>query len=106
MRKRWIAAGVALVLLGTGYFVNASWLAPVPTGRPSVLAHRGVHQTFSNKGLKIDDCTATRIYPPTNPYLENTIPSMIASFAAGATARASGITSPIGSRDEVGLPGK
>jgi glycerophosphoryl diester phosphodiesterase len=29
-------------------------------------------------------CTADRIYPPTNPYIENTIPSMEASFRAGA----------------------
>jgi glycerophosphoryl diester phosphodiesterase len=86
MRKRWIVAGVALALFGGGYLANASWLAPVPTGRPGVLAHRGVHQTFSSEGLKIDDCTATRMNPPTNPYLENTIASMTASFAAGATA--------------------
>jgi len=32
-----------------------------------------------------DICTAKRIYPPTNPLLENTIPSIRASFAAGAT---------------------
>ena len=86
MRKRWIVAGVAGTLLSMLYLANASWLAPQPGGTPGVLAHRGVHQTFSQEGLKIDDCTATRIDPPTNPYLENTIASMKASFAVGATA--------------------
>jgi glycerophosphoryl diester phosphodiesterase len=86
MRRRWIVAGVAGILLAGLYFANASWLAPLPEGRPGLLAHRGVHQNYSSEGLGLNDCTATRIYPPTNPFLENTIPSMRASFAAGATA--------------------
>ncbi|AQR72470.1 glycerophosphodiester phosphodiesterase family protein [Sphingomonas sp. LM7] len=86
MRRRWLAAGGAAALLAGIYLVNASWLAPRPTGIPGVLAHRGVHQTFNHVGLRQNDCTASRIDPPTNPYLENTLPSMAASFAAGATA--------------------
>jgi glycerophosphoryl diester phosphodiesterase len=86
MRKRWVAAGAAMLLTGGVYLANASWLAPAPQGVPRVLAHRGVHQTFRREGLTKDSCTANRIYPPTNPYLENTIPSMQASFAAGAGA--------------------
>jgi glycerophosphoryl diester phosphodiesterase len=86
MRRRRLVAGVAFVLLGALYLGNASWLAPFPEGRPAILAHRGVHQNFSHEGLGINDCTASRIYPPTNPFLENTIASMEASFAAGATA--------------------
>lgn len=86
MRKRWIVAGVAVAFFGTVTLINASWLAPAPTGVPRVLAHRGIHQEFSRTGLKNDDCTATRIHPPTHPYLENTILSMRASFAAGADA--------------------
>ena len=86
MRRRWIvAAGTACV--GVALFLNnSSMLAASPTGRPAVLAHRGVHQTFSAAGLSRDTCTANRIDPPTNPYLENTLPSMKASFDAGATA--------------------
>jgi glycerophosphoryl diester phosphodiesterase len=86
MRKRWIAAWLVGALVSGVYVTNASWLAPEPHGVPAVLAHRGVHQTFRREGLTRDSCTASRIYPPTNPYLENTIPSMQASFAAGATA--------------------
>jgi glycerophosphoryl diester phosphodiesterase len=43
-----------------------------------------VHQTFSREGLDNETCTAERIHPPTHAYLENTIPSMRAAFAAGA----------------------
>lgn len=87
MRKRRITAAVAGLSICAIYLANASWLAPEPRGVPGVLAHRGVHQTFRREGLDpYKTCTATRIYPPTNPYLENTLPSMRASFAAGATA--------------------
>jgi len=86
VRKRQIIAAAAVGAVGAVYLLNASWLARPPAGRPEVLAHRGVHQTFSHEGLGRYDCTATRINPPTNPYLENTIPSMKASFAAGADA--------------------
>jgi glycerophosphoryl diester phosphodiesterase len=80
-----IIGGAAALLFGGLYLLNASWLAPVPQGRPSVLAHRGVHQRFHREGVTDDTCTATRIYPPVTPYLEHTIASMKASFAAGAT---------------------
>jgi len=86
MRRRWIAAGITGLMVGGIYFANASSLAAAPAGVPGVLAHRGVHQTFRREGIARDTCTATRMNPPTNPYLENTIPSMRASLAAGATA--------------------
>ena len=86
MRKRTkIVVGLFVLFVSGVYVANASWLAPVPIGRPGVLAHRGVHQTFNPAGLTDTTCTAARIDPPTNPYLENTISSMRASFAAGAT---------------------
>lgn len=87
MRKRRIAAIAGALVVGTVYLANASWLAPKTKGVPILLAHRGVHQTFRHEGIDwYRTCTATRIDPPTNPYLENTIPSMRASFAAGASA--------------------
>jgi glycerophosphoryl diester phosphodiesterase len=49
-----------------------------------LIAHRGVHQTFSKEGVGNDTCTADRIYPPTHDFIENTLPSMEAAFAAGA----------------------
>jgi glycerophosphoryl diester phosphodiesterase len=82
-RKR-IVIAIAGVFLAAVYLWNASWLAPAPTGNAKLLAHRGVHQTFRREGLTPQTCTAKRINPPTNPYLENTLPSMRASFAKGA----------------------
>lgn len=50
----------------------------------SIIAHRGVHHTYSDVGLERETCTASRIYPPTHELFENTIPSMHAAFNAGA----------------------
>lgn len=68
-------AGLALL--------NASCLAPAH-GPPQLLAHRGVHQTFTMAGIDGETCTAARIDPVQHPFLENTLPSMEAAFAAGA----------------------
>lgn len=86
MRRRWIVAAVS-GCVGVALFLNNSSAFATPSaGRLGVLAHRGIHQTFPAEGVTRDTCTANRIYPPTNPYLENTLPSMKASFDAGATA--------------------
>ena len=85
MRKRWIVAAGAGLLIGVGYVANASWLAPEPTGAPGVLSHRGEHQTY-RRNNSLPECEAARMNPPTNPFLENTIPSLQASFDKGATA--------------------
>ncbi len=55
-----------------------------PTPELRLIAHRGIHQTYHREGLTNDTCTAERIYPPTHDFLENTIRSMRAAFAAGA----------------------
>jgi glycerophosphoryl diester phosphodiesterase len=49
-----------------------------------ILAHRGMHQTYPREGLEPNTCTATRISPPTHDYIENTIPSLLATVALGA----------------------
>jgi glycerophosphoryl diester phosphodiesterase len=85
MRHGWRIAGA--LSAGLVLFVvlnNASVLAPAGSGRPVLLAHRGIYQTFSHRNLKLNDCTANRIDPPTNPFLENTIPSMAEAFRVGA----------------------
>lgn len=74
----------ALLLAVFAYLNNTNLLAPAGAGRPTLLAHRGLAQTFSHVGLKGDTCTASRIDPPSHPYLENTLASMAAAFAAGA----------------------
>ena len=66
------------------YLNNSSFLAKPRDGRPFLLAHRGLAQTFSMEGITGETNTARRIYEPEHPYLENTIPSMEAAFRAGA----------------------
>ena len=84
-RKLGIAAACVAAFVLFVFLNNTSMLAPHRSGRPVLLAHRGVSQTFSHAGLDIfTGCTATRIYPPKHAYLENTIASMEKSFALGA----------------------
>jgi glycerophosphoryl diester phosphodiesterase len=66
------------------YFNNSSYFAEQRVGKPLLLAHRGLAQTFNMEGITNDTNTSKRIYPPEHPYLENTIPSMEAAFKAGA----------------------
>jgi glycerophosphoryl diester phosphodiesterase len=74
-----------VVLFAVVVFVlNTKLLAPAMTGKPTLLAHRGLAQTFPPEGIENDTCTATRIRPPEHEFLENTIASMRAAFAAGA----------------------
>lgn len=73
-----------LLFVGLVYLNNTSLLVKTTDRKPWLLAHRGVHQTFRMEGLTNETCTAQRIYPPEHEYLENTIPSMEAAFAAGA----------------------
>ena len=72
-----LAALAVVALLNMSFW--SSYRAPL-----TLLAHRGLAQTFPREGLTNDTCTAARIDPPETPYLENTVASMRASFAAGA----------------------
>lgn len=74
----------SLLLAAFAYLNNTALLAPAGDGHPTLLAHRGLAQTFNHAGVKGDTCTASRIDPPEHPYLENTIASMEAAFRAGA----------------------
>ena len=65
--------------LRTGRPVWTAYRAPM-----TLVAHRGLAQTYHREDLDNETCTATRIYPPQHPYLENTIASMQAAFDAGA----------------------
>ncbi len=77
-----------LLVLLLAYIALYSWHRPF-RGAPradrfELLAHRGVHQTFSTVGLDNETCTASRIEPPTHSLLENTPQSISAALAAGA----------------------
>jgi glycerophosphoryl diester phosphodiesterase len=73
-----------LLLAAFAYLNNRNLTAPRLAGSPTLLAHRGIAQRFDMAGLTNDTCTAVRMLPPRHAYLENTIASMRASFAAGA----------------------
>jgi len=79
----WTVAALA-VFVAAVLAANSSAFAPAATDRPLIIAHRGLGQTFWREGLTGETCTASRIYPPEHPYLENTIASFAAAFAAGA----------------------
>lgn len=83
-RTAWVLA-IASTIVGGIWIFNASWrVAPPADPQVALIAHRGVHQTFTREGLEGDTCTAERIYTPEHDYIENTLPSMQAAFAAGA----------------------
>ncbi len=84
--RRWIRRlAVALLLFAAFvYLNNSALLAPVGREPLTLLAHRGLHQTFGHEDLKADTCTAARIRPPVHTFLENTLPSMEAAFRLGA----------------------
>lgn len=75
--------GLVVGLLGL-WVNNTSVFHHGTPGATRLVAHRGVHQTFSVDGVERDTCTATRIDPPRHRFIENTLPSMRAAFAAGA----------------------
>jgi len=74
---------IIFIIIGL-YFGNAAWLAPSNASERQILAHRGLHQTYSPVGVKIQDCTATIIESPVHDYLENTLPSIKAAIELGA----------------------
>jgi glycerophosphoryl diester phosphodiesterase len=85
VKRRWKILLAASGLLVAFVFVNnTTLLAPADTGRPTLLAHRGLAQTFSPDGVTADTCTASRIHAPAHGFLENTLASMAAAFRAGA----------------------
>lgn len=79
---RWIVTiAVTAILI---YLNNASWIRAIPNIELSLLAHRGVHQTYPKEDLGRDECTAIRIDTPQHEYLENTIESIQYAFSLGA----------------------
>ena len=84
-RRIWLVLALGLALgLAVLWIANDGRSGSAPPGRPLLFAHRGVAQQFDHSNLDARTCTARRMLPPTNDFLENTIPSMAASFAAGA----------------------
>lgn len=83
MRKR-IKVLLALGLAAAALWAGNTSLFTRSDARPLLIAHRGLGQTFHREGLTGETCTATRIFAPEHPYLENTIAGFSAAFDAGA----------------------
>jgi glycerophosphoryl diester phosphodiesterase len=64
--------------------MNGPLFVQVQSRTPFLLANGGLSQAYSAVGLTNQTCIASRILPPTHPYLENTIASMKAAFQARA----------------------
>jgi len=82
-RSKFILAILAVALVGL-YLGNASWLATSNPSERIILAHRGLHQTYSPVGVKRMDCTAIIIDTPIHDYQENTLTSIKAAYDHGA----------------------
>ena len=82
-KRKIIGLGLAAFITAIS-LANASWLAGTPDGEMSLLAHRGVHQTYHREGLTNTTCTAARIDTPSHNFLENTLTSIQAAIDAGA----------------------
>lgn len=75
---------IGLLLITFIYLNNSAWLGAPPQGELRLLAHRGVHQTYSKEDLSKFGCTASRIDEPQHAFLENTIVSISEAYALGA----------------------
>ena len=83
--RRIVRLAVLLTILAIGVIA----LATARSGfrrrpRARLLAHRGLAQTYPATGLTATTCTAARIFSARAAFIENTLPSMRAAFAAGA----------------------
>lgn len=75
---------VALLAVGI-WAVNTSWFVPIADEQgPKLIAHRGVHQIFSDVPRTSKTCRARNIGRIEHAYIENTIPSIKAAFYYGA----------------------
>ena len=85
MRAIFRLGTIALVLFSLLVFWNnTSYLVAPAQSRGTLVAHRGVHQTFTSDGLTNESCTATMIFPPEHEFIENTIASIGEAFRLGA----------------------
>jgi glycerophosphoryl diester phosphodiesterase len=81
-RLVWVGAG--FIIVAAAIWLNNTSLWITQASKPTLLAHRGLAQTYGTEGLTATTCTAARIFPPEHGFIENTLPSMRAAFAAGA----------------------
>ncbi len=84
MNRKNAVVGILLLIVAGLYSCNSATLALAAKNQLEILAHRGLHQTYSPVGIARDTCTASRIDQPVHGYIENTIPSIQAALDLGA----------------------
>lgn len=63
------------------FTISVFLLFQIPMGaHATLIAHRGVHQTYYREGLTNETCTAARILKPEHDFLENTVESIEEAF--------------------------
>src|SRR5690554_5885305 len=75
---------VIIVFLIFLWLNNSSLFVNHNNKEVTLFAHRGLGQTFDHEGVEWDTNTAAIIHEPEHNYIENTIPSIKASFGYGA----------------------
>ena len=84
MKKSLIPVVIVAVAAVAFSLTNASWLASAPTGRLTVVAHRGVIQPFDR--AEAGECSARHVRATGHKFIENTIFSMRSAIGVGARA--------------------
>ncbi|PSJ43185.1 glycerophosphodiester phosphodiesterase family protein [Allosphingosinicella deserti] len=80
--SRWVGGGIAVFAVAVS-LINASWIAPTPRNRLTLIAHHGLAQPLAD-GPE-DGCTAARIRSnEDNKYIENSLPSLFKATRMGA----------------------
>ncbi|MCP4163938.1 MAG: glycerophosphodiester phosphodiesterase [Deltaproteobacteria bacterium] len=82
--KRKYFVRILLILILFIILNNCNFVTDKSKKNISLLAHRGLGQTFEIENAKWNTNTAKIIYPPEHFYIENTIPSIKAAFNYGA----------------------
>lgn len=81
-----VTSGLFIVFVCFQYFYSGSPNDIVSDSNFEVVAHAGVHQNYHKENMNWrTTCTASRIYKPTHEYIANTVESIEAAFAMGAT---------------------
>jgi glycerophosphoryl diester phosphodiesterase len=75
--------GTISLAIGLFVYLYAPRSLPSQPSSFTLIAHRGVSQTFPLDNLQNDTCTAKVIHPPAHHFLENTIPSIREAFKHG-----------------------
>jgi len=79
-----IAVIVLMCLVGLWLNNTSITVSVPPETLPKLVAHRGVHQVYAGTNLTGDTCRASHVAQPSHPFIENTLPSILAAFDYGA----------------------